>query len=488
MKTAAVIGAGIGGLAASIRLASKGYRVDVFEKEAYPGGKLAELKLDGFRFDLGPSLFTQPERVEELFLLAGEDPADHFRYHRLPSVCRYFWCDGSSIDVPAKPEKFVNQLRKALNLDSGSISDYLEAAKKLYVLAAPIFLDQPFPTRQAFLSPQGKEIGKNPFVLDPFVSLHQRNARTFKDPRIVQLFDRYATYNGSNPYKAPATLKMIAHLEHNLGAFFPENGMYSIACELANLAIRQGVRFSYDSIIQRVNRNSEGNQVTGVRMAGKDFKYDVVVSDVDINTFYKTGMIDCNPPALGRKQSLSTSAMIFYWGVRGSHEMLDLHNILFSENYPEEFRHLFKLKKLFSDPTIYIFISSKQVPGDAPEGHENWFVMVNAPENAGQNWDATISQTRETILKKIKLMLGIDLSDSIVAEHIEDPRTIEKRTGSWHGSLYGNNSNSRISAFSRHPNHRSKIKGLYFTGGSVHPGGGIPLCLASAKIVADLIP
>jgi diapolycopene oxygenase len=492
MKSAAIIGSGVAGLATAIRLVAQGFCVDVFEKESYPGGKLAELYLDGFRFDLGPSLFTQPERVEELFILMGETPSDHFRYQRLNHICRYFWPDGSTLDVPSDPSEFEYLIRKRFDEgsdkpDAASLSAYLNTARELYTLAAPLFLDQPFPTRGAFLSDGGRQIGKNPFILDPFVSLHHRNAKTFKDPRLVQLFDRYATYNGSNPYKAPATLKMIAHLEHNLGAFFPEKGMYSIARELTDLAIRHGVRFHFDSPVRQVNRNEEGNRVTGVTVQGKSFDFDVVVSDLDINTFYQSGLIDCRPPLLGRNQSLSTSAMIFYWGISGVHPSLDLHNILFAREYQEEFKYLFKTRQMYFDPTVYIFISSKQVPGDAPSGSENWFVMVNAPENVGQNWDQAVTQTKEKVLNKIRLMLDIDLTGKIRVEHIEDPRTIESRTGSWHGSLYGNSSNSRMSAFSRHPNHRGKLKGLYFTGGSVHPGGGIPLCLASAGIVAELI-
>jgi len=487
MKTAAVIGAGIGGLATAIRLAAKGYQVDVFEKESYPGGKLAEIKTGGFRFDLGPSLFTQPERVDDLFRLMGEEPADHFRYQQLKTICRYFWPDGSCLNVPADNREFAYESRKVFNVDSASVSEYLNSARTLFSMAGPVFLDQPFPTRKALMSPGGIQIGRNPFVLDPFISLHRRNARSFSDARLVQLFDRYATYNGSNPYRAPATLKMIAHLEHNLGAFFPEKGMYSIAREVAGLAVRHGVRFHYNSVIQRVNCNTDGSRAYGVRLDGRDRDYDIIVSDLDVNTFYRSGMISNRPPLPGLKQALSTSAMIFYWGVAGLHNEPDLHNILFSADYRQEFRHLFKKKQMVSDPTVYIFISSKRVPGDALPGHENWFVMVNAPENIGQDWDRQIGSTRTAILEKIRSMLGIDLTGKIICEHIEDPRTIEKRTGSWHGSLYGASSNSRISAFSRHPNHRSKIKNLYFTGGSVHPGGGIPLCLASAAIVASLI-
>jgi phytoene desaturase len=487
MKTVAIIGAGIGGLATAIRLVAKGYLVDVFEKESYPGGKLAELRVGGFRFDLGPSLFTHPERVDDLFRLLGEDSADYFQYNRLSTLCRYFWPDGTQLNAPANPKEFAYESRRALNVDTASISEYLLAAGKLYTLASPVFFDQPFPSVKALMSPAGRLLIKNFISLDPLFSLHQRSMLAFKDPKMAQLFDRYAAIFGSNPFRAPAALKIAAHLQHHSGLFFPEDGMYSIARQLADLALRHGVRFHYNSLIQRVNRNIEGNHITGVRLLGRNLDYDLVVSDIDINSFYRHGMVDYRSPLPGRLQRAETSAIIFYWGISGVHVGLDLHNVLFAANPEEEYRYLYKLKKICPDPTLDLYISSKAVPKDAPAGYENWIIMVNTPADIGQNWDQGITRLREIVLKKINDLLGIDLNGKIVFEHIDSPPTIARRTGSWRGALYGSTYNSRISAFIRHPNRRSKINGLYFTGGSVHPGGGIPLCLASAKIVADLI-
>ena len=184
---------------------------------------------------------------------------------------------------------------------------------------------------------------------------------------------------------------------------------------------------------------------------------------------------------------MSTSALIFYWGIRGSFPQLEVHNIFFARDYPGEFDSLFRKHTIHPDPTIYLYISSKVFPGDAPAGCENWFVMVNAPESRGQDWEELIRSTRLRITEKIEQILGISLADRILFEECLDPGAIEKRTGSWHGSLYGPSSNSRLSAFKRHPNFSGSVKGLYFTGGSVHPGGGIPLCLASARIVATLV-
>jgi phytoene dehydrogenase-like protein len=166
---------------------------------------------------------------------------------------------------------------------------------------------------------------------------------------------------------------------------------------------------------------------------------------------------------------------------------LDLHNILFSGNYKKEFEHIFDHKSLFEDPTIYINITSKEHASDAPIGHENWFVMINAPADFGQDWDVFVAQARQNIIDKVNRLLGVDIESLIEVEDILTPPLIEARTGSYRGALYGAASNSKFAAFLRHPNFMSKLKGLYCCGGSVHPGGGIPLCLLSAKITSDLI-
>jgi len=487
MRKIAVIGAGIGGIAAAIRMRRRNFEIDVYDHQPGPGGKLAEFRRKGFRFDMGPSLFTQPERVMELFEMAGEDPGEHLPYHRLDLVCRYYYPDGTMLDVPSDPVEFAGKASEVFAVEPGDITGYLEKASKLYATAGPVFLDRPFPAIDALMSEEGKAIGKKPWILDPFVSLHRRNRASFGDHRLVQMFDRFATYNGSNPYKAPATLKMIAHLEHNLGAFFPQKGMYAITDELFKLAVRQGVKFHFGKRVDEIVEDDAGSKVSGIKINGEFLSCDKIISDVDVNTLYRGLLKSRKIPFLAGRQQLSSSAMIFYWGVRGEYPKLDIHNILFSGSYKEEFDHLFRKKKIFADPTVYIFISSKIVPGDAPEGCENWFVMINVPENTGQDWDKYIAEMREVLIAKIRMITGIDISGKILTEHVEDPRTIESRTGSYHGSLYGNSSNSRTSAFSRHANYRGSIKNLYFVGGSVHPGGGIPLCLASAGIVEKII-
>ncbi|MEP0712139.1 MAG: phytoene desaturase, partial [Algoriphagus sp.] len=186
-------------------------------------------------------------------------------------------------------------------------------------------------------------------------------------------------------------------------------------------------------------------------------------------------------------QPKSSSALIFYWGIKRDFPELDLHNIFFSANYPVEFDHIFNRGTIYEDPTIYVNITSTHKADDAPPGGMNWFTMINVPNNQGQDWDHLIAEAKRNIIHKLNRILKTDIESLIEVEEILDPRTIESKTSSAQGALYGNSSNNKFAAFLRHANYSSSIKNLYFCGGSVHPGGGIPLCLLSAKIMSEMI-
>jgi len=485
-EKAAVVGAGIGGLAVAVRLAAKGYAVDVFEKNEQPGGKMSQIRHEGFRFDTGPSLFTLPQLIKELFELAGEDMESHFQYSNLNEVCRYFYEDGMVIHAYAGAEDFAAELQLKAGEDAEQVLAYLDESRKIYELTNPVFIRNSLHLIRNYFS---WDVVRSIFLLyklKPLTTLHRINSKYFRHRNTIQLFDRFATYNGSDPYKTPATLMVIPHLEHNTGAYFPFKGMFEITQSLTSLCDRLGVRFHYNSPVEDILLT--GNKIRGITVNQVELKdYNLVVSDLDIWYLYKNLLKSYPFPEKWFRHERSTSALIFYWGMETESPGLDLHNIFFSANYKEEFNCLFNLKTLHSDPTIYIFISSKVVAEDAPAGSENWFVMINTPENVGQDWDMMIKDARGRIEEKIRRITGIEVSQHRKFEFVLDPREIEKKTASYRGSLYGNSSNSVWAAFQRHPNF-SQIEGLYFTGGSVHPGGGIPLCLSSAKIVADMIP
>lgn len=485
MKTAAIIGSGIGGIATSIRLAKMGYRVTVFEKNLVAGGKIAEIHDSGFRFDTGPSLFTLPALVIDLYELCGENPDNFFAYQPIDPVTKYFWDDGTVVTAPANADNFASELEKKLNEPAENAKRFLKKYKELYEVASPVFLLNSFHRLKNFVKPEFKKTLFKLHKLDSVTTMFKRNYKWFFSDKTTQIFNRYATYNGSSPYKAPATLNMISHLEHNLGGYFPEKGMYQIVSSLVKLAEKQGVTFRYNATVEQVNYKNK--HIKSIRVNGKNEGIDLLISNADATTFYHKLMPKVKKPRAIVGKELSSSGLIFYWGINRVFPELDLHNILFSNNYKTEFDFIFKRKTIYTDPTVYIFISSKKVKTDAPDGSENWFVMINTPANYNQNWDVLISDARKNIMAKINKRFNINIENHIVSEHVANPLTIEQKTASWKGALYGNSSNGLLSAFNRHANFSRKFKNLYFTGGSVHPGGGIPLCLCSAKIVEDLI-
>ncbi len=485
MKQAVVIGAGIAGLAVSLRLRKQGFAVSVYEANSYPGGKLSSFEQDGYRFDAGPSLFTMPQYVDELFQLYNLPASDYFQYKRKETVCNYFWEDGKRFSVPADKQKFVEGASKEFNVPAEKLQKYLADSQKKFDLTAPVFLEKSLHKVGTYLSMETLKAFVQSASMGITTNLNNINESQIKEPHLVQFFNRFATYNGSSPYKTPGIMSMIPHLEMHHGTFFPKGGMAKITQSLYDLAKEQGVEFHFS---QKVNRIIVKNgKAEGIETAEGLKEAEVVISNMDIFPTYKKLLVDQPYPKQTLAQERSSSALIFYWGVKKKFPELDLHNILFSKKYKEEFDYIFEKKSLSNDPTVYINISSKEETTDAPENCENWFVMINAPGNYGQDWEAMISAARENILKKIKNTLGVDLESLIATEAILDPRSIESKTSSYRGALYGAASNSKFAAFLRHPNFTKKIKNLYFCGGSVHPGGGIPLCLLSAKIVSEII-
>ncbi len=484
MRTA-IIGAGIAGIATAIRLASEHHEVTVFEANDYPGGKLSEFEQNGYRFDAGPSLFTMPTYVEELFQVAGEDMSPHFQYERLPLVCRYQWNDDLVLYGWADPLAFASEIEAKLSVPAQKVLNFLKKCQNKYETTGHIFLNKSLHKVSTWLNmPVVKAMLKIP-QMDIFTTMNAVHERELGHPKLVQLFNRFATYNGSNPYQAPGILTIIPHFEHGIGAFYPKGGMYQITKSLWTLAQRKGVDFRFGQKVESI-LTQEG-RVVGIKVNGEDKAYDQVVSNMDVYHTYKKLLPQAKHPEKTLNQPRSTSALIFYWGIRHSFPDLHLHNIFFSDDYRAEFDAL-AAGTINDDPTVYVNISSKCDASDAPSGCENWFVMVNVPPNDGtQDWDALIDRTRKNILKKLTERLGLPIETLIDGESILDPRTIESRTSSYQGALYGTSSNNQMAAFLRHPNFSNRLENLYFCGGSAHPGGGIPLCLLSAKIVHDLI-
>lgn len=482
---AIIIGSGVAGLASATRLAVEGFDVHVYEANSYPGGKLSSFEKDGFRFDAGPSLFTQPQNIEELFTLVGEPIEKYFEYKAVDVVCHYFFENGKQLKTYADKELLATAFQEVLGEDRNAVIKYLNAAEKLYNSIGTIFLNHSLHQSKTWLHKRVINAIANVKWSYLFGTLHQHNKAKFKTPEAVQLFNRFATYNGSNPYKAPGVLSLIPHLEQNQGTFYPKGGMISITNALHKLALKKGVQFHFNKKVNSIIH--EKKQVKGIVVDNENIAADLVLSNGDVYYTYKH--LIANEPVAKKIANLerSSSALIFYWGINKEFSELGLHNIFFTADYKKEFDHLFEKKTLMDDPTVYINITSKMERHHAQEGSENWFVMINAPTNEGQDWNSLVTEAKKNIISKLNRLLNTDLENYIISETIMDPVVIEQKTGTYKGSLYGTSSNSKFAAFFRPANFSKDIKGLYFCGGTVHPGGGIPLCLKSALITTDII-
>lgn len=484
-SNAIVIGSGIAGLCTAARLSAEGYKVKLFEANGYAGGKVTTVEGAGYRFDAGPSLFTLPQLLDDTFKACGKTPDSYYTYNKWPTACHYFWEDGTQLNAYGDREKFANEVEEKLGVSAHTTVQYLDNAKEVYQATTPLFLEKSLHKLSTYLGKDVLRAFKSLGKLHLNSSLHDLNTKKLVHPKLVQLFDRFATYNGSSPYLTPGVMATISHLEHNLGTYYPKGGIHQITKSLVQLCKDVGVDFYFNERVEEIIY--EGDKVEGVRTTRNTHHSNIVVSNMDVVPSYRELLPAAQAPEKTLEQPRSSSALIFYWGISRVFKELDLHNILFSNDYKGEFERIFKDGEVIDDPTVYINISSKVEATDAPENAENWFVMVNVPCDNGQDWEALIERTRRNVIEKINRNLSCNIEDHIAFEELLTPKLIEQKTSSYKGALYGASSNNKMAAFLRHPNFSSKIKGLYFCGGSVHPGGGMPLCMLSGKIVAELI-
>ncbi len=487
MKTCAIIGGGIGGLSAALLLAHYGYGVEVFEQQSRVGGKALSTEAQGFRFDTGPTLFTMPFVLEELFNDAGKKLSDYIELHHLEETTRYFYEDGTEFRAYYDMHRYYDEAKRAFSDPLQSLSGYFSYCKTIYDLTADIFMFSPFHEWRDMITDREKWARIfEMYKMDPFRSMHRANRWFFKDPKLLQLMDRFATFNGSSPYRVPATLNIITHVEH-MGAYVPKRGIYRIPEALAEAAAEEGAVIHLNTPVSSITYDTK--KIRGITVNDREYAFDIVVSNSDVtNTYISLLQQSKILPAL-KYQMLkpSTSALVFYWGVKGTYPALATHNILFPKNYRKEFKDLIRREVCPDDPTVYIYISSRFNPGDAPDGNENWYVMINAPYTVNHNWDEIIQRTRKRVLFKIKSFLGIDIEKKIIYEETLTPADILHRTDSRAGSIYGISSNNTIAAFLRQRNRSKRFKGLYFCGGSAAPGGGMPLAMLSGRMTAELI-
>ena len=474
-----VVGAGIGGLSCAIRLATAGFQVTVVEKNESVGGKMAEVREAGFRWDTGPSVITMRHVFADLFQSAGRRLEDYIRLLPVDPLTRYFYADGTVLDATDDVRRMAQQIRELSPADVAGYEAYLKYAAEIHRVTGPVFIyDQP-PTWRQFLQVPLRDW----FKADGLRTMNQAIEAHVQSPKLRQLLGRFATYVGASPYIAPATLNVIAHVELSGGVWYPAGGIYQIAEAMAMLARELGVVVKTNCAAARI-LHEKGVVAAVETTSGERLPAGAVISNVDVSTTFTRLLPDLpyQPP-----KEMSCSGFVLLLGIAGETPALAHHNIFFSDDYPAEFTAIFDNGVPAEDPTIYVAITSKTDKSHAPDNHENWFVLINAPAaNDHYRWSEHKQVYRDLVLEKLAGR-GFDVTNRIKVERILTPDDLAAGSGAWQGALYGASSNDRWAAFRRPHNRSRALKNLYFTGGTTHPGGGVPMVTLSGKVAADLV-
>jgi phytoene desaturase len=473
----AIIGGGVGGLACAIRLRAAGHSVTLLERNDVVGGKLALFERDGFSFDIGPSLVTLPHVLDDLFLLAGSSLDEQLDLVRLDPQFRYSWRDGSTLDVPDGHAETAAAFDRFAPGAGAHWTEFDARGRTIWDISERTFFAGPMSNPISLL--QRMESPRDLLDIDALRTLRRAARDTFDDDRLRQWVGRYATYSGSSPALAPATLACIPHIESRFGCWYPMGGLRAISDALERVALESGVEIRTSCEVRSVT--STPDRVTGVRLAdGSYVDASIVVANADARHLYDDLLPDDAASAKVRRARPSTSGFVLCIGARGKTPDIEHHNVWFSGDSFQEFREI-DAGQLATDPTIYGCVSSTTDPSQAPDGDENWFLLVNTPPGIEVDADAY----RDLVLERLAEH-GVDLRRRMRFCAIMTPADIEHNYRAPGGSIYGTSSNGKTAAFLR-PANRGTKQGLYLVGGSSHPGGGLPLVATSARIVADMI-
>lgn len=466
MRRAVVVGGGVGGLAAAIRLRAAGLDVEVHERNDHLGGKLTVREREGFTFDVGPSLVTLPRLIDDVLRAAGTSLADEAQMVRLDPQFRYVWPDGRVLDL------------RDDGCEVPGYAEFIRRGRRVWEVSERTFLAGPMSGPLSLL--RRLRSPRDLLTIDPVRTLDGRARATFaRDPQMVQWAGRYATYSGSFPARAPATLACIAAVEHDEGCWYPMGGLGALRDALVRGAESVGIVLSTNSEVTSISHSPR--RVDGVVLAGgRTVRADVVVADVDAAHLYADLVHLRRARQRVERVERSTSGFVVLAGVRGETPQLAHHNVWFGAHGAREHAEI-AAGRLAEDPTIYGCVSSVTDPSQAPPGCENWFLLVNAPAGA-----AIDAPSYEAVVLDRLARVGPDLRQRILFTETMTPADFERRDRSAGGAIYGTSSNGRRAAFAR-PRNRTPLRGLYLVGGSSHPGGGLPLVLTGARIVAELI-
>ena len=493
-KRVIVVGAGVGGLVSALELAAHGTEVLVLERAAQVGGKMREVTVGGAVMDAGPTVFTMRWVFEELFDAIGEQLADHLSLQPVSVLARHAWSEGERLDLFADVQRSADAIGDFAGAQAAcGYLDFCQRARQIYRTLETPFLRGSRPNPISLAARVGLRGLPGLMRISPLATMWRELGTYFSDARLRQLFGRYATYCGSSPFAAPATLMLVAHVEQD-GVWRVEGGMHRVAQALASLAQRRGATLrcnaSVDDILTR------GGRVCGVRLAGgEELRADAVVFNGDVAALAGGLLGDavCEATPRVAPQRRSLSAVTWNLLAPTSGFPLSHHSVFFSNDYASEFNDILQRRQLPSAPTVYVCAQDRtdaSTDNTAPSGAERLLMIVNAPAT-GDAQPFTPMELARCEQQTFELMARCGLQIERSREHMlmTTPQTFERLFPATGGALYGQASHGWAASFSR-PGARSRVPGLYLAGGSVHPGPGVPMAAlsgrqAAASVMAD---
>jgi len=482
-----VIGAGVGGLAAAIELAAAGHPVTVLERASEPGGKMRQLPVAGRGVDSGPTVFTMRWIFDGLLAAAGTTLEDNLTLQEAKVLARHAWRSGGVLDLHASTERSAEAIEAFSDrANADGYRRFCERSAAIYATLREPYIASSRPGMLELVRRVGFGRLDELWRTAPFSSLWSALGQHFSDPRLRQLFGRYATYVGSSPLKAPATLMLIAHVEQE-GVWLVEGGMRAVAAALRDVAEGLGVRFEFDCGVRRIS--AEGDRVDGVITdEGEVRGAERIVYNGDISAL-GTGMLgDAARRAVRpvRPAQRALSAITFSAVARTGGLPLSYHNVFFDEDYPEEFAAIFKRGEIREKPTVYV-CAQDRAGGAQPDGPERLLLLINAPADGDRiTRDPSMLEAYQDRALDLMTACGCELSLPSSACVTTDPARFEARFPGSGGSLYGRANHGPLASFAR-PGARSALRGLYLAGGSVHPGAGVPMSAMSGRLAAAAV-
>ncbi len=485
-KQILVLGAGLGGISAAISLAQEGYGVTIIEKNAQIGGKLNVLEVDGYTFDLGPSILTLPHLFEELFARSNKTMADYIPIQPLRPHWRNFFEDGAVIDLHPDPEIMAAEARKA-GEEPQAVRDFLKYSSDLYDLINEGYFEQGLDTAKGFRNHYG--LG-NFLKFDLFRSMHGGVARHLKTRKMRDIFDYFIKYVGSSAYRAPAFMNCLPAIQFRYDLWYVDGGLYGIARGLGKLMGELGITVLLNTKVEEITR--ENGNVTGVRTGdGEQHKADIIVSNIEVIPAYRQllGADEKFVRGMEKRLEPACSGLIVELGLDRTYPQLAHHNFFFSDDQRAHFRSVFKRRELPADPTIYLVAASRTDPTVAPAGCESLKILPHIPYIDDENplTPEDYARFRERVLDKLERMGLTDLRKHIVVEHTWTPQDILEQYNSNKGSIYGVASDRFKNLAFKAPQQSTEYQNLFFVGGSANPGGGMPMVVLGGRNVSRKI-